>query len=39
VHGFVVMEAFGQLRPMAADPAATFERTIDECLNTFGLRI
>jgi AcrR family transcriptional regulator len=37
VHGFVVMEAFGQLRPMVADPAATFERTIDECLDAVGL--
>ena len=37
VHGFVVMESFGQLRPMVADPTATFERTIDECLDELGL--
>ena len=37
IHGFVVMEAFGQLRPLASDPAATFGRTIDECLSAVGL--
>lgn len=38
IHGFVVMEAFGQLRPLAADPRATFERTIDEAAADSGLR-
>ncbi|MEI6363951.1 MAG: TetR/AcrR family transcriptional regulator [Actinomycetes bacterium] len=39
VHGFVVMEAFGQLRPMAADPTVTFERTIVECCIAAGLSV
>jgi AcrR family transcriptional regulator len=38
IHGFVVMEAFGQLRPMVADPTATFERTIDDACAATGLR-
>jgi AcrR family transcriptional regulator len=38
IHGFVVMEAFGQLRPMAADPTATFDRTIDDACASIGLR-
>jgi AcrR family transcriptional regulator len=38
IHGFVVMEAFGQLRPMAADPVATFERTFDDACAAVGLR-
>jgi hypothetical protein len=37
IHGYVVMEAFGQLRPMTADPAATFGRTVDEALSGVGL--
>lgn len=38
IHGFVVMEAFGQLRPMAADPSATFARTVDDACAAAGLR-
>jgi hypothetical protein len=37
VHGFVVMEAFGQLRPMVADPVATFDRLVDGALCDAGL--
>lgn len=37
IHGYVVMEAFGQLRPMVADPDATFGRTVQEALDGLGL--
>jgi AcrR family transcriptional regulator len=37
VHGFVVMEAFGQLRPLLADPAVTFARAVDDALAAAGL--
>ena len=39
LHGFVVMEAFGQLRPMAADPESTYERTIDDALVACGFDV
>lgn len=37
VHGYVAMEAFGQLRPLTADPATTFDRAVDEALAATGL--
>lgn len=38
VHGFVVMEVFGQLRPITSEPAEMFNRTVDEVLADLGLR-
>ncbi|MDQ1249807.1 MAG: hypothetical protein QG597_4183 [Actinomycetota bacterium] len=37
IHGYVVMEVFGQLRPLTADPDATFERTVTDALDVLGL--
>lgn len=37
VHGFVVMEMFGQLRPLAPAPDAAFRRTVDGALARIGL--
>lgn len=37
VHGFVVMEVFGQLRPLAPKPDAAFRRTVDDALERIGL--
>lgn len=37
IHGYVVMEVFGQLRPLTADPDATFERTAGDALAGIGL--
>lgn len=36
VHGFVVMEVFGQLRPLLSDPAEAFGRTVDRALLAAG---
>ena len=38
IHGFVVMEVFGQLRPLTSDPLTTFERTLDDALAHVGVR-
>jgi len=37
VHGFVVMEVFGQLRPMLSAPGPTFRRLVDQVLAEVGL--
>jgi AcrR family transcriptional regulator len=37
IHGFVVMEVFGQLRPVAPTPDRAFRRTVDEALRRTGL--
>jgi AcrR family transcriptional regulator len=39
LHGFVVMEAFGQIRPLTADPESTYERTIDDALVACGFDV
>ncbi|GAA1817403.1 TetR/AcrR family transcriptional regulator [Luedemannella flava] len=36
VHGFVVMEVFGQLRPITPDAAAYFDEVVDERLRAIG---
>lgn len=38
IHGFVVMEVFGQLRPITSAPADTFTRTANEALIDLGLK-
>jgi AcrR family transcriptional regulator len=37
VHGFVVMEVFGQLRPLAPVPDDAFRRTVEDALARVGL--
>lgn len=37
VHGFVVMEVFGQLRPMLSAPEAAFHRLVVQLLREIGL--
>jgi AcrR family transcriptional regulator len=36
IHGFVIMEVFGQLRPITTQPADAFHRTVDEALASLG---
>lgn len=36
IHGFVVMEVFGQLRPITPDADAYFRETVDQVLASFG---
>lgn len=36
VHGFVVMEVFGQLRPLLSEPADAFNRIVDRALLVVG---
>jgi len=38
IHGFVVMEVFGQLRPLFSDPSAAYAWTVDQALEQVGLR-
>jgi AcrR family transcriptional regulator len=37
LHGFVVMEVFGQLRPITQDPADVFDRTVSQAVGQLGL--
>ena len=37
IHGFVVMEVFGQLRPLTTDALTAYGRTIDDALAHVGL--
>ncbi len=37
IHGFTVMEVFGQLRPLAADASGWFEETLADALSDLGL--
>ena len=37
VHGFVVMEVLGQLRPLYADPSHAFRRTVTHALSSVGM--
>lgn len=37
IHGFTVMEVFGQLRPLAADASSWFEETLADALSGLGL--
>lgn len=38
IHGFVVMEVFGQLRPLANDPSEWFTETLRATLSDLGVR-
>ena len=37
VHGFVVMEVFGQLRPITPEAGGYFAGTVEEVLASLGL--